>query len=85
MDKKFLNKVVDQLVRETRIDFEKDRVTYPVELSIQIFYDPPFASYGISKHFMRHCKDVYGLNHDEIKYVWRKYKNNMKSEDRFDG
>ena len=34
---------------------------------------------------MRHCKDVYGLNHDEIKYVWREYKNNMKSEDRFDG
>ena len=27
---------------------------------------------------MRHCKDVYGLNHDEIKYVWREYKNIIK-------
>jgi hypothetical protein len=85
MDKKFLNKVVDQLVSESVVDFEKDRVTYPVELSINIFYETPFASYGISSQFVRHCEEVYGLKPDEIKYVWREYKNNMKSEDRFDG
>jgi hypothetical protein len=78
MDKKFLNKVVDQIIRETRIDNQRDKVTYPVEMSIQVFYEPPFAYYPIYDTFIYHCEDVYGLNSEEIKYVWWKYKNTFK-------
>ena len=78
MGKEFLYKAVNQIVSETIVDIDDDKVTYPVKLSIQVFYDPPFASYGISHEFIRHCEEVYGLNPDEIKYVWREYKSTLK-------
>ena len=74
MDKKFLNKVVDQLVNETKIDYEKKKII----LSFFLFPTAPPVN---PKHldmfvpiFYKHCSDVYGLNNDEIKYVWREYK-----------
>ena len=74
MDKKFLNKVIDQIVSETIVDIDDDKVTYPVKLSIQVFYETPFTSYPICHTFVQHCEEVYGLKPDEIKYVWREYK-----------
>ena len=81
MDKKkenYYNYVVNDMVKKTIVDIDDDKVTYPVKLSIQVFYDPPFASYGISHEFIRHCEEVYGLNPDEIKNVWREYKSTLK-------
>ena len=87
MDKKFLHKVLDQIVNETRIDYEYmgGRVFVPFSYPFILFsfFHNVFPS--TFPQLSKHCKDVYGLNHDEIKYVWREYKNNMKSEDRFDG
>ena len=80
MDEKFLNKVVEQIVSETIVDLDKDMITYPVKLSIQVFYETPFASYPMSTDFVVHCEGVYGLNYIEVKYVWWKYKNTMRSE-----
>ena len=77
MDKRFLDKVVDQIVSETIVDIDDDKVTYPVKLSIQVFYETPFL-FQISHEFIRHCEEVYGLNPDEIKYVWREYKSTLK-------
>ena len=81
MDKRkenYYNYVVNDMVKKTIVDIDDDKVTYPVKLSIQVFYDPPFASYGISHEFISHCEEVYGLNPDEIKYVWREYKSTLK-------
>ena len=80
MDKKekYYNFIVDDLVKKTIVDIDDDKVTYPVKLNIQVFYDTPFASYGISHEFIRHCEEVYGLNPDEIKNVWREYKSTLK-------
>ena len=71
MDKKFLNKVVDQIVRETTIDHVKKVVQFPMYTSsfssnIQLTsFFPPFRY---------HCEDIYGLNEQEIEYVWEEYK-----------
>lgn len=87
MGYKFLDKVVDQIMSETRIDYDKERVYTP--------FSPPLSSYSrliyliktTSFHppptpltpqffvpsFPHHCKEVYGLNDEEIEYVWRKY------------
>jgi hypothetical protein len=73
MDKKFLDKVVDQLVSETRLDYEK--VYFP--------FSPPSPSFVIRNlsflsspppSFSSHCKEVYGLNEKEIEYVWKEYR-----------
>ena len=77
---KFLHKVVDQIVRESIVDYIGDEITYPVNLSIQVFYETPFASYPVSTQFVRHCEEVYGLNKEETEYVWRHYKTTMRIE-----
>ena len=71
MDKRFLHKVVDQLVSETKII--DDRVYtpfYPSSLSLS-----PITSSFYFFSFSSHCKNVYGLNVKEIEYVWGEYKN----------
>ena len=72
MDNKFLDKVLDQIVRETRIDRDEGRLYTPFTLS-------PIPSHFTILHlpsylFSHHCKEVYGLNRYEIVYVWDKYK-----------
>ena len=81
MDNKFLNKVLDQLVRETTIDYENDRIftpfspnSLPVSLLLSIVKDWN-TSPLLHRLLRRHCKEVYGLNEDEVRYVWGEYKN----------
>ena len=72
MDYKFLDKVIDQLVRETTIDYDEERFLPP--FSIPSSWFSPFLSH-FSPHpsFIIHCREVYGLNKEETGYVWDKY------------
>ena len=69
MDYKFLNKVVDQIVRETEIDYGMEEIQFP----FISFFPSILFSLLPSYFFSDHCEDVYGLNDDEIKYVWKEY------------
>ncbi len=81
MDKKYLNKVLDQIVSETRIDHDEERFLLPFfnyfsHNSVVLFSSPgsPYPS------FIIHCREVYGLNPDEIKYVWSEYRDIIKDK-----
>ena len=85
MHYKFLNKVVGLIVYETKIEHEKERIYFPFmprypKYSIHLYSDPffPFRSDDINDSgpfsFRKHCRNVYGLNDYEIKYVWEQYK-----------
>mgnify|MGYP003657768742 FL=1 len=79
MDKKFLDKVVDQIVSETMIDYRgKGKIFTPFSLPFYLFlpFYPSFSSISSSyrSNFFNHCKEVYGLNEQEIEYVWEEYK-----------
>ena len=89
MNYKFLNKVVDQIVSETRIDHdgEKGRMYTPFfhsEVESTLVFDLFSSLYSSSNYlftfFIKHCKDVYGLNHDEVDYVWEEYKDIIKDK-----
>ncbi len=71
MDYKFLNKVLEQIISETDIFEERDHifVKYPFGLYGGISINLPV---GI-KWFVDHCREVYGLNDDELDYVYVKY------------
>ena len=82
MNKKFLDKVVDQIVSETRIDYNELSPTLytpfpypPLIISFSTF--PPRFLFS---SFTNHCRDVYGLNDGEIIYVWKKYVNSIKDK-----
>ena len=90
MNKEYLNKVLDQLVGETRIDYDNYMVLYP--FTQPITFNKSFYLLSVSNlftthvpsspllflHFINHCIDVYGLNKEEIEYVWDRYREIIK-------
>ena len=83
MDKKFLHKVVDQIISETRIDYDQKRVytTFFSPSFPSSFFIPFSSSLSSSTSlFRKHCRDVYGLNYDEIEYVWKVYRGIIKDK-----
>ena len=76
MDYKFLNKVIDQLVSETRIDYDRGVIESPFFSFIWVYNflnHISSSSLFLFSVFFDHCRDVYGLNVQEIKYVWKEY------------
>jgi len=73
MDYKFLDKVLDQLVYETRIDYDMGEIQFPFSSFSPFPSSPSSSPFFSSSFFSDHCEDVYGLNDDEIKYVWEEY------------
>ena len=87
MDKKFLNRVLDQLVSETTIDYDKETIRTPFPLiNPNAFARYLFTSRSPIFHrqpspftsFINHCRDVYGLNDDEVNYIWVKWRDIIK-------
>ena len=76
-NKKYLDKVIEHLVRSTKIDYEKELIVFPPLSS-------PFNStllYITTKNtptcpgfFSSYCKNTFGLTEDEISYVWNEFK-----------
>ena len=84
MDKKFLNKVVDQLVYETIIDYSMEEIQFPFSTSsfspLVLSSSSIFSFFSLSPLpflFTKHCEDVYGLSNDEIDYVYKEYSRNL--------
>jgi len=80
-NKIYLDKVIEFLVRDTRIDYEKEEIQFPFPYyrSISLRYSSlSFSSFPpqrpIPSPFPKYCKNVYGLTDQEIGYVWVKYK-----------
>ena len=78
-NKKYLDKVLDHLVRNIKIDYEKEVVYTPTPSSF-ISYPSPFQFFLSSRKllsppsFRLYCKDQFGLTKEEMVYVWEEYK-----------
>ena len=69
--KEYVDKVVDRIVGETTIDYDKGRIDSP----FSVFYHSDIIRQNESTYyFATHCRDVYGLNDLEVEYVWVTYK-----------
>jgi hypothetical protein len=81
MDKKYLDKVVDQIVSETRIDYDQKIIHYPFLHDYFEHHTYLVTSLPLSpRFFSKHCRDIYGLNDDEVKYVWKEYREIVKDK-----
>ncbi len=78
MNKEFLNRVIKQVTSETRMDFTRGRV-YTFFLPFFLFH--PILFLLPHPLFSEHCKNVYGVNNEEIDYVWKEYKDKMNNKE----
>ena len=78
----YLNKVVEFLVRDTKMDYDKDKIQFPFYPFPCQFHKPPVTCDNPirSSSFSKYCKNVYGLTDQEIEYVWVKYKSIIKDK-----
>jgi len=82
MDKKFLHKVIDQIVSETSLDYNEKKIYYPFSFyPLSLLHHTILHSPSLYSSFFEHCKNVYGLNgkyndiyDNEVDYVWDEYK-----------
>lgn len=86
MYNKFLDKVVDQIMFETELKYgsfngrEQWYVKFPFndspwEYDILKFYQFHIV---VGNEFSTHCRDIYGLNNDEINYVIKEFGRKLK-------
>ena len=86
MDKRFLNKVLDQIVSETRIDYntqegdDEGRIYTPFQKPFSLSFSCLSFLLVSFKTFYRHCEEIYGLNYDETEYIWKEYKEIIKDK-----
>ena len=76
MDNKFLDKVIYQIISETRVIDNKlytPFIPFPLFPSLLIL-SPLISPSLLLSYFSNHCKEVYSLNEQEIEYVWKEYK-----------
>jgi len=79
----YLDKVIEFIVRDTKIDYDKDEIQFPFlpfvsllsSLHIRNVLLPSFNSDRFQTlDFSDYCKNVYGLTDKEIEYVWNQYR-----------
>jgi hypothetical protein len=82
--KKYLDKVVSLLVRDTEIDYERERIRFPFSRSLYTSSFQTVIFSGFQTHpsltFTKYCENTYGIVGDEIEYVWTKYTNIIKDK-----
>jgi hypothetical protein len=86
MNKKFLDKVVDQILYETKIDYDVEEMKLPFFsnwTSFRFYFSYILVSVLIPTSLTKHCRRIYGLNKEETDYVWDEYKHIIK--DKIDG
>ena len=74
--KKYIDKVLGYMVNKTKIDYDKYEIIFPFttdSTSFSFSLSPDIFSFLICT-FIEYCKKQFGLTNDEIKYVFKQYK-----------
>ena len=85
MDNKYLEKILNYLVKGTKIYHEKETIYFPFRscpnysLLPQAYTFPLFPS-SPPLPFPPFCKNQFGLTEEEIEYVWKEYRKIIKKK-----
>jgi len=75
-NKKYLDKVIEHLVRSTKIDYDKGEIIFPFSTFYPLHIIIPFfrSFPSVPTHYFEiYCKNTFGLTGEEIKYVYKQY------------
>ncbi len=84
---KYINYIVDDLINNTEIDYEQERVKLPFFYSpLRLYFFPSFNSSHASvifprllSSFSKHIKNIYGVRDEEIETIWDQYMERIQS------
>jgi hypothetical protein len=74
-NKKYLDKVLGYIVGSTKIDYDKREVIVPFHSLHPLLLLPLSPYLPLSLTFVSYCKNTFGLTKDEIRYIWKEYRN----------
>ena len=80
MDYKFLDKVLGQILSETKMGHDKSVMDTPFYASFPTHLFFAQITTFRPTTFSDHCEDVYGLKEQEIEYVWNEYRDIIKDK-----
>ena len=78
--KTYLDKIVQYIIDDTVIDYEEREIKYPYFSNILLLTpnkQQHLPTYSF-RAFSIYCEDMYGLNIEEIQYVWHHYIKNSE-------
>lgn len=81
--KKYLDRIVIILVRETKIDYDREEIYFPTaphRPSIVWILPSSFTYSYSSDSFFDYCENMFGLTKEEIEYVFKQYKDIIKDK-----
>jgi len=72
-DKKYLDKVIEHMVRNTKLDHNSGEIITPTQPTFPS--EPPYSFFSVFffPSFSTYCKKHFGLIDDEVKYVYHRY------------
>lgn len=76
-NKKYLDKVVEFLVRDTDIYYEDRTIGIDSYWGNDSIDEWKYEDYN---YILDYCVVTYGLTEDEVKYVWKKYRTIIKDK-----
>lgn len=77
---RYLDKVVEFLVRDTKIDYDKDEIQFPFSFPLSRSFRLSVYSFSfLPSSFSKYCKNIYGLTDQELEYVWKEYKEKVEN------
>jgi hypothetical protein len=75
---KYYNYVVEDIVKNTEIDYDQETIKSPFFPQFIFFKYYPFSS-NILSMFSNHVRKVYGVHSEEIDIIWVLYKKKIQS------
>lgn len=77
MNTKFLDKVVDQILSETKFNFKDNIMDTPYQTSSHIPMNYLIIPYICHSDFSNHCRGIYSVGKEEMVYIIKEYKKKL--------
>ena len=77
---KYINYVVDDMIKKTEIDYDQEKIKYPFSTSLLFPFIslPPFLFILPSPSISKYVIERYGIHDNDVDIIWKLYKGKIK-------
>ena len=80
MDKKekYINFIVDDMIKKTDIDYDREKIKYPFSSSFSFFFFPFHLPSYLITSISKYVIERYGIHDNDVDIIWKLYKGKIK-------